>query len=302
MSNPLLDRAAETLAALRSDPQFAALEPLEHTLIDEALQAAPELDRAGMGAAWMLLAEGLANLANQSEQQIPAGALINLAQLAGQRLYTGTGLPQAVRCPVVYDSGTRCKFEAKGAAPDLVDAQMRGHYATYHPALTWPQEPLPVISDSASPDWDPGFIDLNGQPRCSCGAAAAMSVGYHGERGPVMQCVACATSDPRTPFAHKDLAVDSWPLPERQYTLAEAVRELVDADAPEPLPDQAIGRCKKCRRAVGSHPTPGLLLGFLFEDGIMCSSCGLADGSLAINQVRRAHGLPEIPEPAADGG
>jgi hypothetical protein len=34
MSNPLLDRAAETLASLRSDPQFAALEPLEHPLID----------------------------------------------------------------------------------------------------------------------------------------------------------------------------------------------------------------------------------------------------------------------------
>ncbi len=46
--------------------------------------------------------------------------------------------------------------------------------------------------------------------RCECGAPAALSVGYYGESGRVLQCVRCATADPRTPFAHRKL--DGCPL------------------------------------------------------------------------------------------
>ncbi len=41
--------------------------------------------------------------------------------------------------------------------------------------------------------------------RCACGAPAALTVGYRGEPGPVLQCVRCATTDRRTPFMHRNL-------------------------------------------------------------------------------------------------
>lgn len=41
--------------------------------------------------------------------------------------------------------------------------------------------------------------------RCACGAPAAVSVGYRGEAGPVLQCVRCATADKRSPFFHRKL-------------------------------------------------------------------------------------------------
>lgn len=41
--------------------------------------------------------------------------------------------------------------------------------------------------------------------RCACGAPAALVVGYRGERGPELQCVRCATADPRAAILH------GWP-------------------------------------------------------------------------------------------
>lgn len=41
--------------------------------------------------------------------------------------------------------------------------------------------------------------------RCACGAPAALAVGYYGESAPVLQCVRCATADPRRPFFHRKL-------------------------------------------------------------------------------------------------
>jgi len=52
--------------------------------------------------------------------------------------------------------------------------------------------------------------DVQVTDRCECGAPAALSVGYEGESGPVLQCVRCATADPRTPFFHRKL--NGYPL------------------------------------------------------------------------------------------
>jgi hypothetical protein len=48
--------------------------------------------------------------------------------------------------------------------------------------------------------------------RCDCGAPAALAVGYRGESAVALQCVRCATADPRTPLFHRELA----PAPPRQ--------------------------------------------------------------------------------------
>lgn len=51
----------------------------------------------------------------------------------------------------------------------------------------------------------PGEEDPADVFRCACGAPAAVSVGYCGENGPVLQCVRCATADKRSPFFHRKL-------------------------------------------------------------------------------------------------
>ena len=138
MSNPRLDGGAETIAAMRQQPDLAALEPVEKHLIAALDQVAPELDKAAVGAAWMILAEGLAQLANDAPQHFTPRVLVNVSQLAGQRLYAGAATGMQTRCPIVRSAGSQCPFVAKGATEDRMDAMMQTHYATYHPGQTWP--------------------------------------------------------------------------------------------------------------------------------------------------------------------
>src|ERR1700677_3110268 len=142
---------------MRQQPDLAALEPVEKHLIAALDQVAPELDKAAVGAAWMILAEGLAQLANDAPQHFTARVLVNVSQLAGQHLYAGAATGMQVRCPVVRSAGSQCPFVAKGATEDRMDAMMQTHYATYHPGQTWPLE---VVSDSAHPDWNSGLGEL----------------------------------------------------------------------------------------------------------------------------------------------
>jgi hypothetical protein len=148
MSNTRLDRGAETIATMRAEPEFAALEPVVQHLTGRLAEIAPELEQPTVGAAWMILAETLAPLLQQG---LPPHAAVNVAQLAGQLLYTGSETRLKTPCPVVHPSGRRCKFVASGATDSLVDAMMQTHYGTYHTGLTWP----PPASDAlAGPKLD----------------------------------------------------------------------------------------------------------------------------------------------------
>jgi hypothetical protein len=143
MSNPLLDRAATAIAEGRTDPRFTALEPIEKQLLAALERQAPELDQALVGAAWLILAEGLGQVVASQQGHVDPSLLVNLGQLAGQRLYSGTDRLMEVSCPLTYSSGAPCKFSAKVGADGLVDAMMATHYATYHPGESWP----PVVDE-----------------------------------------------------------------------------------------------------------------------------------------------------------
>jgi hypothetical protein len=218
VSNPRLDRAAETVTARRTQPELAALEPLEQHLIKLLADIAPDLDRPAVGAGWLILAEAFVAAVAQASGQFSAEVLVNVAQLAGQRLYSGSTARLETPCPVVRDSGRPCRFTATGPSAEYVDALMQTHYATYHPGETWPP---PVPDWCAGPKLDE--VRRAAQERldeqdaqCACGAPAAMEVGYRGESATVRQCVRCATVDPRSPFASRSLAGTRMLPPEAQ--------------------------------------------------------------------------------------
>jgi hypothetical protein len=113
-------------------------------------------------------------------------------------------------------------LEARGAA---VRALM---VAAEQLALDWPNPGTPAhrqavtrainaveASQSALPDGHPRTrwlhaVEDDEQPTCACGAPAVFAVGYCGETASVLQCVRCATADPRTPFFHRPLTDAPW--------------------------------------------------------------------------------------------
>jgi hypothetical protein len=142
MSNSKLDQFAEAIAQARAAGSFGNAEPAEQQLLDVLLDIAPELDHTTVGAAWLVIG----NLFRSNLEQAPphqqgdaAVNLMNLVQLAGQRLYAGAPLTHP--CPIPRSNGTACRFTAKGARQEVLDAMMRAHVAVYHPGQSWPPEP-----------------------------------------------------------------------------------------------------------------------------------------------------------------
>lgn len=159
MSNPRLDPFADQVAIARQQSDLSALEPLENELIGAVFEFAPDLERATVGAALLIAGQLMSGYASQQPPQNAANtlaALLDVMKLAGQRLYAGINLPVTERCPVVYDSGARCKHEATAPRRELLEAQFAGHYATYHPGQTWRPAHLRALVDehgkASSPD------------------------------------------------------------------------------------------------------------------------------------------------------
>lgn len=191
MSNPILDRATEAMAAMRSRPELAVLRAAEEYVVDQALKLAPELDRVTVGAAWLILGNILGQLAGEQPDVFDPAAMVNLAQLAGQRFYSGTDLPRELHCPYVYESGAECKHTATAASDAVLDAMMAGHYATYHPGESWPPESRDEPAEGS------GETVV-----CACGSPAEMIVGIvapadNGTPGTVQAlCGDCASKGP----------------------------------------------------------------------------------------------------------
>lgn len=292
MSNPRLDGAAETIAAMRQQPDLAALEPVEKHLIAALDQVAPELDKAAVGAAWMILAEGLAQLANDAPQHFTARVLVNISQLAGQRLYAGAATGMETRCPIVRSAGSRCPFVAKGATEDRMDAMMQTHYATYHPGQTWPPaaEELAACIDCEQ-EGGP-FFRVDSAPLCPRCALRRGAVSINEVRAafgyPPFDDEAANTAHPLGPKYPDDLAgalrVLEAERGERETYVSvranyvdSATGERVPAKVtltpvgePIELPTYAIGRCKVCSWPVGIDEGSGLPAGYVTEQGVMC--------------------------------
>lgn len=135
-----LDKLADGIASARATGQFAELEQQETAFVEFVLDIAPDLDRQTVGAAWLILGQLLATGLTQHpahEQLQAVGGLLNAARLAGQRMYAGA--PLSLPCPIPRSNGTACRFTAKAARQEVIDAMMRAHVDVYHPSESWPQ-------------------------------------------------------------------------------------------------------------------------------------------------------------------
>lgn len=137
-----LDQFAAAVAEARTtQPALAALGQIETQFIDTAMDIGAHLDRATVGAAWLILGQLFGtNLASTPPDQ-QAGqlvALLNVAKLAGQRLYVGDRLPVEMRCPFTYATGAPCTKLIKGSDEKQFDTYMRAHIWQQHPGETWP--------------------------------------------------------------------------------------------------------------------------------------------------------------------
>jgi hypothetical protein len=301
MSNQRLDQFAEAISTARATGTFGDAESAEQQLLGVLKDLAPELDHTTVGAAWLLIGNLLRNNLDQAPAHLQGDAainLMNLVQLAGQRLYAGA--PLTLPCPIPRSNGTACRFTAKGAQQETVDAMMRAHVDVYHPAATWPP---------AEDDVDERAAEL----------AAKQAVGqeeydkYHeanplpdseDRRGATGVCQGCGLDDTLTAegvlcdhttstFSGVRLCPGSGYAP-----LALPHAEILTPV--EALPEAAIGRCEECRHAVGVLPSKTLRPGFMTGDGsTLCDRCALERGAVTVDQVRAAYSLPPLTEAEA---
>lgn len=149
-----LDQFAAAVAEARTtQPALAALAVTEQQFIDAAMDIGAHLDRPTLGAAWLILGRLFSTQLASVPPEQQAGALamlLNVAKLAGQRLYTGAALPVTAACPYAYGTGAACGKQYTQATQERLDALMRSHVALHHPGQAWP----PVEPDHADTDAD----------------------------------------------------------------------------------------------------------------------------------------------------
>ncbi len=138
-----LDQFAAAVAEGRNNPAVAGLVDQEDAFIDAAMDIGAHLDRQTLGAAWLILGQlmGTRLQSTPPEQQpMVLGMLLQVARLAGQKLYTGTGLPVTVSCPFTYSGGGVCSTKRTAPTQDRLDLLMRAHVAQNHPGKEWPPQ------------------------------------------------------------------------------------------------------------------------------------------------------------------
>lgn len=178
-----LDQFAAAVAEARAtNPAIAALAATEDQFIEAAMDIGAHLDHQTVGAAWLILGQLFGtNLASVAPEQ-QAGALamlLNVAKLAGQRLYTGDRLPVEVPCPFTYTTGAPCKTVVKAPNRERADVLLAAHAWQQHPG----QEQAPSVAAEET-------------AYCACGNPAQLIVGItnhpDGEGGTAKaQCTDC---------------------------------------------------------------------------------------------------------------
>jgi len=137
-----LDQFAAAVAEARAtNPAIAGLAATEDQFIEAAMDIGAHLDRQTVGAAWLILGQLFGtNLASVAPEQ-QAGALamlLNVAKLAGQRLYTGDRLPVEMPCPFTYANGAPCKTVIKAPNADRAEVLLNAHAWQQHPGQERP--------------------------------------------------------------------------------------------------------------------------------------------------------------------
>lgn len=134
--------AAAVTEARTTTPALATLAATEDQFIEAAMDIGAHLDRQTVGAAWLILGQ----LFGTNLQSVPPeqqanqlGVLLNVAKLAGQRLYVGERLPVTVKCPFTYGADfTPCSKEITAPTVERLDALMGAHAWQNHPGCEWP--------------------------------------------------------------------------------------------------------------------------------------------------------------------
>lgn len=143
--------AAEVNEARANNPAIAALADEEQRLIDEALDIGAHLDRATLGAAWVLLGRLMFQRLQTTppeQQPVLLCTLFQAARLAGARLYTGDRLPVELECPYTYASGAACKTVIKGPNSERAEVLLGAHAWQAHPGRERPTvEPEVPLED-----------------------------------------------------------------------------------------------------------------------------------------------------------
>lgn len=157
--------AAQVTEARNTQPALQALAEIEQQFLDAALDVGGHLDRETVGAAWLILgqlfAANLANVAPEQQAQ-HLGRLLNVARLAGARLYTGDRLPVEVACPFMHGNGTPCGKVVKAPNPERADVLLGAHVWQAHPGETWP--PKPEVHERSISPQDLGASELPPPP------------------------------------------------------------------------------------------------------------------------------------------
>lgn len=141
-SDHRLDQFAASVAEARAtNPAVAGLATQEDQFIDAALDIGAHLDRQTLGAAWLIAGQLMGTHLQGVPPEHQASALamlLNVVKLAGERLYTGNGLPITVACPYAYGNGSQCSTTRTAPNQDRLDVLMRAHIMQNHPGKEWP--------------------------------------------------------------------------------------------------------------------------------------------------------------------
>jgi hypothetical protein len=132
-----LDQLAARITTHREQnpPQVAALLDYEQTFMTNLLATFPELDPAQLGGVLLFVGAQLADLAaNLPEQMRPNSApiVVNVVQMAGERLYTGKP-PATWACPYTLVGGAVCTTSLTARDEEQLEPRIAGHLEMNHP-------------------------------------------------------------------------------------------------------------------------------------------------------------------------
>lgn len=132
-----LDQLAARITAHRDAgaPHVAALSEYEQTFMAELQTAFPDLDVQALGAVLLYAGARMAEVAtNLPPEMRPTAApiIVNLLQLAGERLYTGKP-PIVWRCPYTLVGGKACTKVLTAKDDEQLAPRVAGHLELSHP-------------------------------------------------------------------------------------------------------------------------------------------------------------------------